>query len=157
MNNFSASQLDGKCVCVCVCVRIAQSLIGLSGFQCNPAHIDVETGEILLAHCTIPFNMIQRFELDTHFESGIGVGIRGYMKEGSVTLFKVSGDLHRYFVAEGTLLRCENKPNLCRTQAVVRLDNPEQATYFLTNPIGNHHILLPGRLRDIIETFFRQS
>ena len=137
-------------------MRIAQSLIGLSGFQCNPAHIDVEKGEILLAHCTIPFNMIQRFELDTHFESGIGVGIRGYMKEGPVTLFKVSGDLSRRFVAEGTLVRCEAKPNLCRTQAVVQLDDPKQAQDFLTCPIGNHHILLPGHCRDLIETFFTQ-
>ena len=138
-------------------MRIAQALFGVSGFQCNPAHIDTESGELLFAHCTIPFDMLQRFELDTHFESGIGVGIRGYMAEGPVTLFKAAGDLRRYYVSEGTLLRCEARPNLCRTQAVVRLDNPAEADYFLTRPIGNHHILLPGHQRDLIETFFRQS
>ena len=64
-----------------------------------------ETGEMLFAHCTIPFNMVDYYELDTHFESGIGVGIRGYMKEGPVTIFKVSGDLSRCFIEEGELVQ----------------------------------------------------
>lgn len=126
-------------------MMVVRSLFGISGFQSNPARINPETGEILLAHCTIPLDMVERYELDTHFESGIGVGIRGYMPSGPVTLFKVSGDLSRHFAAEGQLLRCEARPNLCRTQAVVQLDNPADAQYFLTRPIGNHHILLPGR------------
>ena len=125
-------------------MMLVRSLFGISGFQANPSHIDTQTGEILLAHCTIPLDMVTRYELDTHFESGIGVGVRGYMAEGPVTLFKVSGDLTRHFAAEGQLLRCESRPNLCRTQAVIRLSNPQDANYFLTHPIGNHHILLPG-------------
>lgn len=131
---------------------VVRSLFGISGFQCNPAHIDVETGEMMLAHCTIPLDMVTRYELDTHFESGIGVGIRGYMPEGPVTLFKLSGDLTRHFVAEGQLLRCEARPNLCRTQAVVQLSNPQDARYFLTHPIGNHHILLPGHHASLLSS-----
>ena len=133
-------------------MMVVRSLFGISGFQCNPAHIDVETGEMMLAHCTIPLDMVTRYELDTHFESGIGVGIRGYMPEGPVTLFKVSGDLTRHFVAEGQLLRCEARPNLCRTQAVVQLSNPQDARYFLTHPIGNHHILLPGHHASLLSS-----
>ena len=85
--------------------------------------------------------MIERYELLTHFESGIGVGIRGYMKEGPVTIFKVNGKLNRYFAEEGTLIECQDKPNLCRTQQLIQL-SPESTQYFLTNPIGNHHIIL---------------
>ena len=133
-------------------MMVVRSLFGISGFLCNPAHIDVETGEMMLAHCTIPLDMVTRYELDTHFESGIGVGIRGYMPEGPVTLFKVSGDLTRHFVAEGQLLRCEARPNLCRTQAVVQLSNPQDARYFLTHPIGNHHILLPGHHASLLSS-----
>ena len=133
-------------------MMVVRSLFGISGFQCNPAHIDVETGEMMLAHCTIPLDMVTRYELDTHFESGIGVGIRGYMPEGPVTIFKVSGDLTRHFVAEGQLLRCEARPNLCRTQAVVQLSNPQDARYFLTHPIGNHHILLPGHHASLLSS-----
>ena len=133
-------------------MAICRALFGISGFQANPAQIDVETGQITLAHCTIPLDMVERYELDTHFESGIGVGIRGFMALGPVTLFKVSGDLSRQFIAEGTLLRNESRPDRCRTQLVIQLDDPAQAQYFLTNPIGNHHIILPGRKQDQLQT-----
>ena len=125
-------------------MAISQALTGFTGFQSNPATIDPETGTILMAHCTIPLNMVNRIELDTHYESGIGVGIRGYMTEGPVTLFKVSGDLSRHYVAQGTLVRNQAKADLCRTQQVISLDEPAKVNYFLTCPIGNHHIVVPG-------------
>ena len=132
-------------------MMLCRAVTGLSGFQANPAHINPVSGELLFAHCTIPFNMVERYELDTHFESGIGVGIRGFMKSGPITIAKVSGNLSRHFLTEGQLLRCEGKPDLCRTQMVIQLDNPEQARYFLTDPIGNHHVIIPGRLREVLE------
>ena len=136
-------------------MKIIQSMTGLSGFQANPSSIDPETGEILFAHCTIPLNMVERYELDTHFESGIGVGIRGFMKEGTVTVFKISGDLSRSFIAEGTLLRNQSKPDLCRTQQVIQLSDKCQASYFLTNPIGNHHIIIPGSYKSLLEEILK--
>ena len=135
-------------------MKIAQSLTGVSGFQANPARINPETGEMLFAHCTIPFNMVERYELDTHFESGIGVGIRGYMKEGPVTIFKVSGNLSRYFIAEGELIRNQAEPDLCRTQQVIKLSDPSMASYFLNDPIGNHHIILSGHHKELLEEMF---
>lgn len=134
-----------------ISMKIAQSLLGVSGFQANPASINPETGEMVFAHCTIPFNIVERYEFDTHYESGIGVGIRGYMKEGPVTIFKVSGNLSRYFIEEGELIRNQAKPDLCRTQQVIQLSRPSQASYFLTNPIGNHHIILPGHHQNLLE------
>lgn len=131
-------------------MMIVRSILGISGFQANPASINPETGEMVFAHCTIPLDMVERYELDTHFESGIGVGIRGYMKEGPVTIFKVAGDLSRSFIAEGELLRSEARPDLCRTQQVIRLDDLRQISYFLTQPIGNHHIIMPGHHRDLL-------
>ena len=134
-------------------MAITNALLGVSGFQANPSQINPETGEMLFAHCTIPLNMVERYELDTHFESGIGVGIRGYMKEGAVTVFKVSGDLKRSFVAEGELVRNQAKPDLCRTQQVIQLAENEPANYFLTQPIGNHHIITLGSNRRLFEDF----
>ena len=131
-------------------MMIVRALLGVSGFQANPSNINPETGEMLFAHCTIPFDMVEEYELDTHFESGIGVGIRGFMKEGAVTIFKLSGDLSRYFVAEGTLVRNQAKPDLCRTQQVIELSDKSQMAYFMKNPIGNHHIIMPGYQRDLI-------
>ena len=139
-----------------VTMMIVHSFTGLSGFQANPASINVETGEMLFAHCTIPLNMVERYELDTHFESGIGTAVRGFMALGDVTIAKVAGVLSRYFIAEGTLVRNESKPDLCRTQQVIRLADPTQTNYFLTHPIGNHHIVVPGHwgatLRQFMET-----
>ena len=126
-------------------MAVARALTGTSCFQANPSQIDPDQGIITFAHCTIPLDLAGDYELDTHFESGIGIAIRGYMPEGPVTILKVSGNLDRHFVAEGTLLRSEAKPDLCRTQQVIRLDNPDDARYFLTRPIGNHHIVVPGR------------
>ena len=133
-------------------MKLGQALTQSSGFQANPAHIDPDTGEILFAHCTIPFNMVRRYELDTHFESGIGVGIRGFVEPGPVTVFKVAGDLSRYYVEEGELIRCEAAPGLCRTQMVLRLPHTD---YFLTHPIGNHHIIFQGHYRAAFEELLK--
>lgn len=135
-------------------MAIARAATGVSGFQANPARINVETGELLLAHCTIPLDMVSHYELDTHFESGIGVGIRGFMEPGDVTLLKVSGDTKRHFIAEGQLLRNQAEPDLCRTQQIIRLNDASQAQYFLTNPIGNHHIVLPGHIKEVLTELF---
>lgn len=125
-------------------MMLHRALSGSSSFQANPASINPETGEMLFAHCTIPFDMVCRYELDTHFESGIGVGIRGVVPEGPVTICKLSGDLSRCFVAEGELIRNQAAPDLCRTQLVIRFVNPSDTEYFLTNPIGNHHVIATG-------------
>ena len=136
-------------------MAVARAMSGVSGFQANPARIDSETGEILFAHCTIPLDMCERYEFDSHFESGIGVAIRGYLAAGPVTVFKISGDLRRMFVAEGELLECQAAPNLCRTQLLIRLDDKSQTDYFFKRPIGNHHIVLPGRWKDVLEELFK--
>ena len=132
-------------------MKIAQAVTGKSGFQANPARINPETGELLFAHCTIPLDMVDSFELDTHFESGIGVGIRGFMKPGPVTIFKASGDLSRHFAEEGVLIENQGKPDLCRTQQVIKLADKEAARYFLTNPIGNHHIIMQGHHKAVLD------
>lgn len=150
---FNSEGIPASCegdVPALLSMMISHALTGLTGFQANPAQIDVETGRMLFAHCTIPFNMVADWQFDTHFESGIGVGIHGIFPEGPVTVFKVSGDLKRHFIAEGELLGNEYGQNLCRTQVRLQL-SPEDARYFLTNPIGNHHIILPGHWKVLLE------
>ena len=135
-------------------MMVAQALTGRTGFQANPARIDLQTGEMLFAHCTIPFNMVDEFNYDTHFESGIGVGIHGHFPEGPVTVFKLSGTLDRAFIAEGELFRNQYEQNLCRTQVWLRM-SPDDARYFLTDPIGNHHIIIPGHCGALLREFVR--
>ena len=151
--SFNADGLPASCegdVPALLSMMIAQALTGTTGFQANPSRIDVQSGDMLFAHCTVPFNMVTEWQYDTHFESGIGVGIHGTLPEGPVTVFKVSGKLDRHFAAEGELLYNQYEDNLCRTQVVLKLQ-PEDARYFLTNPIGNHHIILPGHCKELLE------
>ena len=153
---FNSEGIPASCegdVPALISMIIANVLTGVSGFQANPARIDVSTGKMLFAHCTIPFNMVEDWQFDTHFESGIGVGIHGVFPAGPVTVFKVSGDLKRHFVAEGELLGNQYEDNLCRTQVNIRL-NPADTRYFLTDPIGNHHIIIPGRCKALLEELF---
>ena len=151
--SFNADGIPASCegdVPALLSMMIAQALTGKTGFQANPAQIDVETGRLLFAHCTVPFNMVENWQYDTHFESGIGVGIHGQLPEGPVTVFKVSGKLDRHFIAEGELLYNQYEDNLCRTQVMLQL-KAEDARYFLTHPIGNHHIILPGHHKALLE------
>ena len=126
---------------------IAKALTGVSGFQANPSRINPETGEVIFAHCTVPLNMVDSYCFDTHYESGIGVGIRGKLPAGDVTVFKVSGDLRRCFAAEGVLVKNLEETDLCRTQVLLRLPD---TGYFLSNPIGNHHIVVPGHCASLL-------
>ena len=153
--SFNADGIPASCegdVPALLSMMIAQALTGQTGFQANPSRIDVQSGEMLFAHCTVPFNMVTDWQYDTHFESGIGVGIHGNLPEGPVTVFKVSGKLDRHFVAEGKLLYNQYEDHLCRTQVVLKL-KPEDARYFLTNSIGNHHIILTGHCKELLEEF----
>ena len=68
--------------------------------------------------------------------------MRGELAEGPVTVLKVSPDLKQCFAVDATLVRNQAERDLCRTQVVLRA--PGTARYFLTDSIGNHHIIVPG-------------
>ncbi len=135
-------------------MTVGNALTGQCGFQANPSHIDPQTGEILLAHCTVPMNMIRKYSFNTHFESGIGIALHGELPEGECTIVKFSGDLTRRFCSKADLLRNQYEKNLCRTQIILKPENHECATdYFLNDPVGNHHIVFTGDHQAIFEAF----
>lgn len=137
-----------------ISMYIVRLLTGCSSFQANPSRIDVENNSIVFAHCTIPLDMInENYKFDTHFESGIGVAIKGELKAGNVTIFRMSSDLKHYFVSKGILMNNLNEPNLCRTQIKVRLD--KSVTELLKHPCGNHHILIYGDYEELIDQFMK--
>ena len=113
---------------------------GQNGFQVNLSSIDGD--KLLFAHCTVPLSMTRSWVYDTHFESGFGVAIHGELPVGPATIFKLGPDFRTAFVTDTTLERNSYEGRLCRTQIV--LSAPGLAPYFLTTPIGNHHIILPG-------------
>ena len=121
-------------------------------FMANPSSIDIDKNEIILAHCTLPLNMPDEFYLKTHFESGLGVGIKGSIKEGKATIFKLSRDGKEYFVSGGEIIENLNSENLCRTQIKFRMN--EEVKYFLQNSLGNHHLICKGDYSKLVREFF---
>ena len=122
-------------------------------FMANPSSIDINQNEIILAHCTLPLNMPDKFYLKTHFESGLGVGIKGDIREGEATIFKLSGDGKNYFVSGGEIIENLNSENLCRTQIRFRMN--EGVKYFLQNSLGNHHLICKGDYSKLVREFFK--
>ncbi|MCR4823921.1 MAG: hypothetical protein K5849_01030 [Bacteroidales bacterium] len=123
-------------------MAVAQARTGRASFQVNLSRI--EGDRLLFAHCTVPLSLVRDYCYDTHFESGIGVAIHGELPEGPVTVFKLSPDGRRMFRREARLTANTYDDRLCRTQVIV--EAPGAAEYFLRTPVGNHHILIPGKL-----------
>lgn len=137
-------------------MTVGQALTGQCGFQCNPSRINPETGEMLLAHCTVPFDMIRSYSVNTHFESGIGLAIHGELPQGESTIMKLSGDLKRCFRCKATLTGNPYENSLCRTQITMKIsENPTQVCqdYFLKSPIGNHHVVFTGDYKELFDAF----
>lgn len=134
-----------------ISMAILGSASGKPVFMCNPSRIDTAAGEMVLAHCTLPVDMPREMKLTTHYESGIGVAIKGEIEPGACTIFKTSGDLTRYYCAAGEITENLNEPYLCRTQIKLKLDSFD---YFLKNPINNHHLVCNGDYTAEIEEFF---
>lgn len=132
---------------------LAQRLTGEPGFMANPSRIDSTNNEITIAHCTLPLNMAGENILRSHFESGIGVALQGVLPLGPVTVVKWWGaGMDEYFLTAGQLLENLDNPSMCRTQIRLKLEKP--VDYFLTRPLGNHHVVLLGDHTHILKEFF---
>ena len=134
-------------------MALIRKVTGQSSFQANPSRIDVDDNTMVLAHCTMPYDMAQSFGYNTHFESGIGVAIKGEFKTEPVTILRLSKYLDSYWIAEGRIIGNLNESTLCRTQIEVKLDDSYSVGDLLRVPCGNHHIVFYGRHRDEIVDF----
>ncbi len=132
---------------------IGSLLIERPAFMGNVTAVDVKQRKLHLAHCTCPLSLASGYAVRSHFESGIGVGISAKIPPGPCTVFRLGGErLDHLFVREGTIEETPQREDLCRTQLRISIDGPIDT--LLTEPLGNHHILLPGRHRGEVEHFF---
>ena len=133
-------------------MHIVHALTGRSAFMANPSKFNYEDHSLLLAHCTVPLNMTSSYTLDTHFESGLGLGVRGEMPEGKITICKIAPD---YTLENCVCLPASIKDNphlegYCRTQITVSLDE-EGLLELLKASFGNHLIVSYG---EVYQDFF---
>ena len=133
-------------------MHVVQALTGRSAFMANPSKFNYEDHSILLAHCTVPLNMTSSYSLTTHFESGLGVGVRGEMPEGRITLCKIAPDytLDNCVCLPASIKENPNLEGYCRTQIVVSLDE-DGLLDLLKSSFGNHLIISYG---DVYQDFY---
>ena len=132
---------------------LGRMLTGQLGFMSNVTQVDKEKNQAVFAHCTIPTKLAESYEITSHFETGLSIGIRGTLKHQDVTVLKVFGDdLSQYWVSDGRIVENLVNETGCRTQIRVVLE--EDVNYFLERSLANHHIVFPGKHADKIRRFF---
>lgn len=133
---------------------LAQELTGGPGFLANPADVSLRRETITLAHCTVPLGLTRSHRLRTHFESGLGLAVAGEVKPGPYTLVRFGGARleHGFFVEGAVLPEDVGREDLCRTQVLFKM--PKGAIEkLLGEPLGNHHVLIPGHHRAVLTAF----
>lgn len=129
-----------------ISMAIVRKTFNSSSFQVNPSYLNVIQKYGYFAHCTLPLDMCKSYSFDTHFESGIGIGIKGIMKEENVTIFKINSNLENYEIFEGKIAENLNKNNLCRTQ--IKINFNEDINEMLDSPNGNHLVIFYGHHKE---------
>ena len=123
-------------------MHFVRALTGQSSFQANPSTVNFKENTILFAHCTLPLNMATKYALTTHFESGLGIGIKGEMPLGKISILKLAPSLKSEdsVAYSGNIKTNLSLPNYCRTQIVVE---PEEGGIFslFKDNFGNHMII----------------
>lgn len=126
---------------------IVKAATNKPSFQCNPSKISFgnedKPNTLLLAHCTLPLSMANKFEFMTHFESDLGIGIRGQLSTGPITIFKLSRDLKTYLLFDAEISNNLTLPNYCRTQIEVKIQD-EDLYQLINKNYGNHVIVSYG-------------
>ncbi len=133
----------------------AYTYLGQLPWMGNPARVDTKGNKLWMAHCTVPRHLVQSYLLRSHFESGLGVGIQGDMKEGEVTLFRLGGpQLRQLWLAEGNIVQRGREENLCRTQVEIALSRSSVGE-LLERPLGNHLVLVYGHHAEQLLAWWR--
>lgn len=117
---------------------LASWTTGQPAFMANIAGIS--NNEVILAHCTAP--LTNSYDLYTHYESGIGVGLRiKYPVGETATILRIDNKLQKLRIGVGTIRPHEWGREMCRTQVRVELENPSS---IIEDSIGNHYIMILG-------------
>lgn len=138
-----------------IAMLLVRALVDQPSWMANPASIDEANDRVLLAHCTVAPSLVDGVELHTHFESGLGIGLRGRFTPGPVTLLRFGGRaLERFWISEGEIEHAGDADDICRTQVTVRLEGT-RARSLLEAPLGNHLLMFHGHHRDRFERWWQ--
>lgn len=162
---FALSQLlDEGLIAACegdlvstVGMLLAKDITDETPWMANPSMIDPNSNKLILAHCTVPRTMVSSYNIRSHFESGLGVGIQGFMENGPVTIFRLGGKtLEKSWVAEGDIVSAGNSEQMCRTQVEIKLNNTAVGE-LLERPLGNHLVMIRGHHENELTTTLNKT
>ena len=138
-------------ICSLITMHMLKALTNRPTFMANPSYIDPEKREILFAHCTLPLNMTTSYKLLTHFESNEGIGIKGEMPTGEISICKLALTKKGFFedslAIEGTIKENASLPGYCRTQIIVEISETDLVSFY-KNDFANHCIIAYGNVVD---------
>ncbi|MCF3653492.1 MAG: hypothetical protein L2C94_004970 [Aigarchaeota archaeon] len=128
-----------------ITMLLFSKLTGSSSFMGNITWI--EDNIITIAHCSAPISMLRGFELDTHYESGRGVGVKGWFDEGHpVTLGRLDPLTRTLRYMVGVVLETAPSEGACRTQLRVRVSGSTRV--IIEEAIGNHYVIVLADLSE---------
>ncbi|NPA85257.1 MAG: hypothetical protein GXO07_04535 [Crenarchaeota archaeon] len=120
------------------------SALGRVGGVFNLDYVDEE--KIMLAHCTAPLTLLDRYSLVRHYETGNPVAIRGYVEEGkdSIALRFAKDD---YEIVKGVTMKGP-RMDACETQIWMRVREPPKM-------LGNHRVWVDSGEAEVLEALIR--
>lgn len=135
-------------------MHLIRCLTDNGAFQANPSKMDQENKTMLFSHCTLPLNMVSKYELMTHFESNLGVAIKGELALGEISICKLfineEHNLENSVAIRATIKENNSLPGYCRTQITAQFDEYGFVN-FLKEDFGNHVVIA---YNDICDDFY---
>lgn len=133
-------------------MTLIRALTGEASFMANPSEFDLAKKEAIYAHCTCPMSMLTSYTLATHFESGLGIAIRGQFPRDKMTMVKLNADLERLRALTCTVIENPLRPDLCRSQIKLKFD--DDMSPLVNDPYGNHVAFVHGDHKDELLDLF---
>ncbi|MBE0662326.1 MAG: hypothetical protein IH597_07650 [Bacteroidales bacterium] len=129
-------------------MMLVQALTGTIPWMANIASINENT--VLFAHCTAPLNLLSNFEVRTHFETDKSAAVQGNLNMEEVTVFRLNQQLNKAFISEGKIVSKPRHNFACRTQTEIELPGGDLEK-LKRRPLGNHHLIISGKHRNLLE------
>lgn len=134
-------------------MAIIKVLTDQPSFMANPSAIDFKNNKLILSHCTAPINMLDSYEINTHFESNLGCAIKGNFLTRDVTVCKIVPSLENIVIFNGKINNNLSLPCYCRSQVEVEIEE-NRLISLLDESFGNHLVLAYADISDLLLTYF---
>lgn len=151
MNNYGFPATCEGDLCAAACMIVLKRLTGKVPWMANLCYADREGA--VFSHCTVQNDLLDNYEITTHYESGKMSAIKGKLKKQKVTILRIDRKLEYCFLSLGEVVDNYAHSLACRTQAYVKMSS--KSLFLLREfPLGNHHLIMPGDCTDEVAEYF---